>query len=410
MAETSHESESTSSGHAASETLPINSKAASKDGKSTNTSQKANRGFHSYPFYAPRFWHGMLPRTWVNLLKSGRFKVHPTRLPLVLGVSAFTPFNAILTGIQKLLFSTRLQSAEMHGAPVFIVGHWRSGTTLLHELMVKDERLSSPSTYQCFSPHHFLISEWFFRKFCGWLLPGKRPIDNMATGWDRPQEDEFALLSLGLPSPYRRMAFPNQDWVDSDYLDFEGVDDRAIQHWLLSLRKFLLAVSTSTQRPLIIKSPTHTGRIKWLAQEFPDAKFIHISRDPRAIFPSTCRLWKGLDEVQALQRPKHDGIEEYVITCLQRMYRAFHEQRKSIDPNRIIDVRYEDLTAAPVETLRSIFSDLRLGDFESVQPLIESWVENEHRSYQTNRHKLPPEQEAKIREAWAEYFETYGYI
>ena len=177
---------------------------------------KRNRGFHSYPFYAPRFWHGMLPKTWFKLLASSRFKVHPTRFPLAFGVTATTPFNATLAGIQKLLFSSKLKSAEMHGPPVFIVGHWRSGTTLLHELMVKDERLSSTSTYQCFSPHHFLVSEWFFRRFCGWLLPGKRPIDNMATGWDRPQEDEFALLTLGLPSPYRRMAFPNQEPVDSD--------------------------------------------------------------------------------------------------------------------------------------------------------------------------------------------------
>lgn len=371
---------------------------------------KPNRGFHSYPFYAPRFWHGMLPKTWFKLLASSGFKVHPTRFPLAFGVTATTPFNATLAAIQKLLFSGKLQSAEMQGPPVFIVGHWRSGTTLLHELMVKDERLSSPSTYQCFSPHHFLVSEWFFRRFCGWLLPGKRPIDNMATGWDRPQEDEFALLTLGLPSPYRRMAFPNQEPVDSDYLDFDSVSPEAIQQWLDALRQFLLGVSVSTQRPLIIKSPTHTGRVGWLAKEFPDAKFIHISRDPRSIFPSTCRLWQGLDEVQALQQPNHQGIEDYVIHCLKRMYRAFHEQRKTIDPSRIIDVRYEDLTAAPVKTLEGIYGDLRLGDFDSVRPLIEAWVENEHRSYQTNQHRLPPEQENRIRDAWSEYFETYQYV
>ena len=101
--------------------------------------------------------------------------------------------------------------------------------------MVRDERLSSPSTYQCFAPNHFLVSEWFFRSFCGWLLPGKRPMDNMAAGWDRPQEDEFALMNLGLPSPYRRMAFPNQPPVDMDYLDFKSVPQADIDRWLQSL-------------------------------------------------------------------------------------------------------------------------------------------------------------------------------
>lgn len=176
-----------------------------------------------------------------------------------------------------------------------------------------------------------------------------------------------------------------------------------------SLQSFLLAVSEATRRPLIIKSPTHTGRIRWLAKAFPDAKFIHITRDPRELFPSTCRLWRGLDEVQSLQRPNHHGLEAYVIECLQRMYTAFHEQRGELDANRLIDIRYEDLIRNPVECLRGIYETLRLGDFDSVQPAIERWVETEHRSYQANRHELPAQQDAMIREAWRDYFQTYHY-
>ena len=84
-----------------------------------------------------------------------------------------------------------------------------------------------------------------FRRFAGWLLPNKRPMDNMAAGWDRPQEDEFALLTMGLPSPYRRMAFPNDPPVHMDYLDFEGVAEEEIQDWMQSLRSFLLTVATT---------------------------------------------------------------------------------------------------------------------------------------------------------------------
>ncbi len=101
---------------------------------------------------------------------------------MAIGITLAGPVNTTLHFAQRLIFGRTLASAEMHGPPVFIVGHWRSGTTMLHELMVRDERLSSPSTYQCFAPHHFLVSEWFFRRFCGWLLPGKRPMDNMAAG------------------------------------------------------------------------------------------------------------------------------------------------------------------------------------------------------------------------------------
>jgi len=371
--------------------------------------QSKKAAFHNYPFYSPRFWHGMRPGPWWSLLRQGRFRIHPSRLLMMFAVSFATPFNTLLAVLQSVVFRRKLADSELHGPPVFIVGHWRSGTTLLHELMVRDERWSSPSTFQCFAPCHFLVSEWFFRLFGNWLLPGKRPMDNMAAGWDRPQEDEFALMNLGQPSPYRRIAFPNEPPVDLEFLDFKGVPDSKVQQWLFSLRSFLLKVSVATGRPLIIKSPTHTGRVGWLASEFPDAKFIHITRDPRELFPSTCRLWRGLDEVQALQNPKHEKNEGYVIDCLRRMYDAFHEQRELIDPTRLIDIRFEDLTKDPVETLRTIYETLRLSDYESVEPTIQKWTESEHRNYQRNQHQLSPEKEALILEAWNEYFERYGY-
>ena len=351
----------------------------------------------------------MRPVDWFGLLRQGRYRVHPRRWPTALGITLSTPFNTMLAGLQKIVFRHRLANAELHGPPVFVVGHWRSGTTLLHELLVKDERYSSPSTFQCFAPHHFLVSEWFFRRFANWLLPAKRPMDNMAAGWDRPQEDEFALLNLGLPSPYRRIAFPGEGAIDLNYLDLESVSPQEQKTWLGTLRRFMLNVSCVTGRPLVIKSPTHTGRIAALAGEFPDAKFIHITRDPRALFPSTCRLWQGLDAVQALQQPKDDAIEGYVVQCLQRMYAAHHQQRESVDPQRIIDVRYEDLIADPVGTLRQIYETLHLSDFDSAEPALQEWTEHEHRHYETNQHVLSREHETMIQDAWKEYFQRYGY-
>jgi hypothetical protein len=55
-----------------------------------------------------------------------------------------------------------------------------------------------------------------------WLIPKQRPMDNMAAGWDRPQEDEFALLTLGAPTPYERMAFPNDEPPYGEFLDMRG--------------------------------------------------------------------------------------------------------------------------------------------------------------------------------------------
>lgn len=365
--------------------------------------------YHRYPFYSPRFWHGMRPAAWLGLLRSGGFRVHPTRIPLATGVTVATGVNLVLGTLQQMLYGRRLQAAQLAGPPIFVIGHWRSGTTMLHELMVLDQRLSSPSTLQCFAPHHFLISEWFFRNFAPWLLPKKRPMDNMEAGWDRPQEDEFALLALGLRSPYRRMAFPNQPPPDVAYLDFEDVESVEVERWLKRLRQFLTTVTLATERRLVVKSPTHTGRIAWLGREFPDATFIHLTRHPYDLFPSTCRLWRSLDEAQALQWPRHRQLEPYVVQCLQSMYRGFDAGRPSLAAERIVDVRYEDLVADPLGILSEIYQRLRLPDFTVAEPAVRQWVESHHRQYQTNRHQLDADTARMLRSAWRDYFQRYGY-
>jgi len=349
----------------------------------------------------------MGPVAWWKLLRLGRFAVHPSRLPMAAAVTFATPFNAVMGLTQNWVWGRRLQTCSLHGPPIFIIGHWRSGTTLLHELLVLDERLSSPSTFQCFAPHHFLLTEWFFRGFCSWLLPGQRPMDNMAAGWDRPQEDEFALVNLGLPSPYRRIAFPNAPPPDTEYFDTQSLPEEQRRRWSTTLATFLRAVSYRTERPLVVKSPTHTGRVATLAETFPGAKFIHITRDPRALFPSTVRLWRSLDEVQALQKPTGEGLDSYVLDCLETMYTAFHRQRDEIDPANLIDIRYEDLIADPVGQVESIYRRLRLGDFEHVRQTLSQWAQTAHREYKTNQHQLPAEDEALIRKRWSEYFERY---
>jgi len=351
----------------------------------------------------------MRPAGWWKLLRDGKFRIHPARLPMAVAVSIATVVNTGLAAIQHVFYSRKLLKAELQGPPLFIIGHWRSGTTLLHELLVLDARLSSPTTYQCFAPHHFLVTAWFFRIFGSWLLPSQRPMDNMAAGWDRPQEDEFAIVNLGMPSPYRRVAFPNNPPPDLEYLDTETLPEAERKKWTTALDRFLRTVSLRTGRPLVVKSPTHTGRIATLAKTFPGAKFIHISRDPRSLFPSTVRLWKSLDEAQALQLANEQDLESYVVDCFRRMYDAFHRDREQIEASHLIDIRYDDLITDPVGQLERIYSHFKLGDFDYVRDALTQWSQTQHREYKTNQHKLPLAQETMIKQAWGDYFDRYGY-
>ena len=115
--------------------------------------------------------------------------------------------NSLLRAIQWLFLGRKIDQARIEHDPIFILGHWRSGTTLLHELLALDPRHTFPDTYAAYCPNHFLVSAWLFRPLLGFLLPARRPMDNMEAGWDRPQEDEFALCNMGVRSPYLTITF-----------------------------------------------------------------------------------------------------------------------------------------------------------------------------------------------------------
>lgn len=358
--------------------------------------------------WIPKFWDGICLGGWLRLLRKNRFRVTWRRWHLALLITLLAVFHSIWRRWQWLLVGWRAGRQQLHEAPIFIIGHWRSGTTLLHELLVLDARHTFPNTYQCFAPNHFLISERFAQKFLGFLLPKHRPMDKMPAGWDRPQEDEFALCNLGVPSPYLTIAFPNEPPADEDYLTLEDVSDTARKRWQDALFGFLRHISYRDHRRIVLKSPPHTGRIALLREMFPDARFVHIVRDPYVVFASTVNLWKRLYATQGLQVPTFRGLDEYVLTTFERMYAAFETQRRLVSPNRLTEVRYEDLVADPVETIRRVYEALELGDSGQVLDEVERYFASV-RNYQTNRYELSPDCRDLVTQRWSFFFHRYGY-
>ncbi len=370
----------------------------------------SNKPLHYYPWWALRFWHGMDVFTLTKLLARNRFAVSPGRWPMVVSVAAASLLNTFCGVFEWFLFSAQVREVKLKEPPLFVLGHWRSGTTLLHELLMLDERHNCPTTYQCLAPHDFLWTSWFIPRIASALMPAKRPMDDMAAGFDRPQEDEFALVNLGVPSPYLVWAFPNHGPVADEYLDLRSLSPAEREAWKRKWKEFVQRVALSNNRRLVLKSPTHTARVRTILEVFPDARFIHIVRDPLVIYPSTVRLWKSLSEVEGFQVPHDDGgwIENSVLNNFVRMYECFEQDRELIPPGRLVDIRYEDLVKNPVDKMRQVYQSLNLGDFGVVEPAILQHM-MKTRDYKTNKYKLPPDVADRVRGRWAPYFQRYGY-
>jgi hypothetical protein len=363
-----------------------------------------------YPWYSPRFWHALRISDWFSLCARHGFRIHPFRWPMAAIITSITPFNSSAALLQKIWFGNYIDRTRIETPPVFVVGHWRSGTTLLHELLSNDSRFATPNTYQCMAPHHTYVTEWLIGKYMGWLVPKQRPMDNMAAGFDRPQEDEFALLALGAPTPYARMAFPNDKPDYSETLNLDETAPADVERFQQALTYFMKLITLQTKhKQLLLKSPPHTGRIGHFARWYPGAKFIHIARHPFSLFLSTMRLWESLDDVQGLQVANHKHDREYVFDCFERMYRGYEKQRNEIPPGDLYELKYEDLVKDPVGECEKIYSHLKLGNFETVREKIVKHMEGQ-KDFKKNKHPaMDAETEAEIRRRWAGYFERFGY-
>ncbi len=345
---------------------------------------------------------------WIRLVVRNRCAVALRRSGMALVCMVACPMNSLLGILQKLLLGRRIVRTKIEPDPIFIIGHWRSGTTLLHEMIVRDRRHTCANTYDCLAPNHFLISGRRLKAWLGFLLPAQRPMDNMAFGWNRPQEDEFALCNMGVRSPYLMLAFPNRPPQDQEYFELREVSPRLRERWKRSLLWFLKCLTLRSPKRIVLKSPSHTFRIPVLLELFPKARFIHIVRDPYVIFPSTINLWKRLSRDEGLQTPRHEGLEEYVFQTFCRMYEVFERDRPLLAPRQLCEVRYEELIKDPIGQMRRIYEQLELGEFGEALPGLGEYIADQ-KGYKTNRYEISPEVRARIGRRWRRYIERYGY-
>ena len=236
--------------------------------------------------WEPRMWTGMDSVSWFRLLAKNRFAVSPIRIPMACILSGISVANSLLNGIEALLYHRKIAETEIEQDPLFILGHWRTGTTLLHELLVLDSRHTSPTTYECFGSSHFLLSERFIKWWLEYLMPRRRPMDNVAVGLDRPQEDEFAFCGLGVPSPYLDWAFANRPPQNQAYLDLRNITPAERERWKNAFVWFLKSLRTRTPANESCsnhrRTPTASGRC---SRSSPRPGSYTLSAIPTSCFP-----------------------------------------------------------------------------------------------------------------------------
>lgn len=297
--------------------------------------------------------------------------------------------------------------------PVFILGHWRSGTTLLHNMMALDEQFSYPRVYQVTNPHTFLRLpiERILERQKRAAESRKRPMDNVEFDLMSAAEDEFATCPMSIRSHMIGWSFFRQEPFYDRFLTFQSASQEEYERFRKAFVWFLKKVvcKYDGRRPLL-KSPQHTARVRLLLQQFPNARFIHIRRNPYVVFRSTQRLFEtGILPNGFQASPGLEFAVNGILRRYQEMYDAFFEDRTLIPPGHYTEIAFEDLEQDMTGSVARAYEAVGLDGYAQLEPKLEAFVETQ-KDYQKNKHpQIEEGLRKRIHTTWQRAFEEFGY-
>jgi len=352
---------------------------------------------------------GITAGDWRRLLQDNRFAVDSVYWHRAVFITLASLMNSLYRRKEERLYNDSVARTSV-APPLFILGHWRTGTTHLHNLLAQHaDQFAFANTYQVVNPHTFLCTEAVNARRFAWLVPAKRPMDNMALSFQAPQEDEFAPCLMSLRSLYLGISFARREDHYLRYLSFRDVPPVEVGEWKAAFMWFLKKLTFRHRRMLVLKSPPHTARIRLLLEMFPGARFVHIHRDPYTVFQSFRHYFDTAVWHTYLQRPDLAGIDERILRRYNLLFDSFFAERPLIPEGHFHEVGFEALERDPMGEMRALYSELNLDGFERFRPKLQSYVD----SLSGYRRNTYPELEAatrrKVASAWQRSFDAWHY-
>jgi len=357
---------------------------------------------------SPGLLSGVRLGTWIRILRENRVDVDAPYWGRALLVTLSAMANSMLSWFEDRWFLPHLKRARIQ-PPLFVLGLPRSGTTHLHNLLSRDSRFAYPNCFQVLFPHTFLLTEPILSRIVDWLIGRERPMDHVRFGACEPQEEEWAMSSLIGRSSLMVNSFPRRSEHYQRYLTLHALSDREREEWEAALLHLIRKLSAKYGKPMVLKSPGHTGRVRTLLKMFPEARFILIRRNPYQIFQSAWHMQRVTQGDATFQRfPPGDSID-FVLQSHRQLFEAYFTDRPLIPKGRLHELRFEELVRDPVGEIRRVYEVLNLPPFDTFAPCLQEYLASV-RNYQKNRHApLAADVKARVASEWSQLFDEWGY-
>jgi hypothetical protein len=299
------------------------------------------------------------------------------------------------TQLERLLWQKRIQNHRLKTPPVFIIGFWRSGTTLLHNLLCQDPEAAYTTTFQTVFPNLILTQSWWLKPLINFFVPVRRPYDNVGMDMDFPQEEDFGLMNIQPSTIYKFFLFPSEFDIIIDQELFTGnLPPEKISQWKEAYHGMIAkAVFNTGGNRYIGKNPCHLTRTIMLKEMFPEAKFIFIHRHPYKVIESLYHFMLSIFPGVQLQDVPPDFSREKVVILYKKVMDAYFHDRKKIPSSDLIELKMDDFTGDITRHMNEIYEKFGLNNFNSVSSRIDKYIAENPRPL----HKAHPPTQETIR-------------
>lgn len=303
----------------------------------------------------------------------------------------------------------QMQKPEIH-APVFIIGHWRSGTTFVHNVLSCDPQFGYCTTYQTVFPHLMLFGDRFFKWAASCCMPSTRPTDSLELSVEQPQEEEFALANMTPMAHYHFWLYPQEmtHYRKHSLILWSATEEEKDELMEAQRKMMQIALHCQKKERFLSKNPPHTGRVKELLEAFPDAKFIYLVRNPYTVFESTRNFFSRTMPPLALQSISKEELEQQILENYRAMYQKYEQDKGLIPEGSLIEVRFEDFEADPIGMAEQIYQTLGLGDFQKVRPYLGKYVKKKE-GFRKNRYQYDRRTIELVEKHWGEALTQWNY-
>ncbi|MBO4441210.1 sulfotransferase [bacterium] len=295
-------------------------------------------------------------------------------------------------------------------APLFVLGHWRCGTTLLHQILSRDPQFGFIKPLVSLTLHFYHLLGWAFKPTITAHLHEGRPMDNIKYSMDLPLEEYLSFSTFETSGVYPLNYFPQAfiEYNMNAYVD--QFPEAKRRQWIKSYDRLLRKVTYFNDgKSLVLKSPDNTARVRLLKELYPDAKFVNIYRNPYTVIRSTMHLYDKMMTHWSLEEiPPEETMEDWIIETFKMMYKAYFKEIQTLPPHSLFEIKFEDFERAPLPILKNMYEALELDGFDKALPEFKAHWDS-LAGYQKNSFDYSERLVKKVNDNLGFYFDHYGY-